>query len=156
MAGPYLNQGSFKTRITDVDTTPQEELGIWRFEAGKVLRYVKAGALIPQYEAVMFDESATASPGLFGNQVIQSIGESHMLLGVADQATMASLSYGWITVYGQATARVVTATVPGNSLGVGTLTGVLARVQTSTFFMPRLIAVQTGLSAGSAVFIAVL
>lgn len=153
MPGPFLNTGAFGDLVTETHTVPREELGVWRFEAGKILRYVKAGALIPRYEGVMWDENATATAALFGNQVVQCIGESHLLLGIADQATFALNTYGWITAFGQATARVVTNTVPGNTLGIGTVTGVLARIQTSTNFLPKAIAVQTGLSAGSAIFI---
>src|SRR5687767_14623506 len=106
MAGPFLNQGVFSSPATETHTVPQEELGVWRFEAGKILRYVKAGTAINRYAAVMWDESATVTAALFGNQIMCGIGESHMMLGVADQATLSINNYGWITVYGPATCQV--------------------------------------------------
>ena len=154
--GPFLNQGVFGSPATETQTVPAEELGVWRFEAGKILRYVKASALIPRYEAVGWDITATTTAALFGTQVLSAIGETGMLLGVADQATLPLNGYGWITAYGPATARVVTNELPGQRLGCGGQTGVLLRLQITTYFMPRAIAVQTGLSAGSAVFITVL
>ena len=72
MAGPYLNQGAFRTQITEASTSQQEELGIWRFEAGKILRYVQAGAaVIPAYEAVKHDSTVTSvTAALIGNRVV--------------------------------------------------------------------------------------
>lgn len=112
--------------------------------------------MIPRYEAVRFDEAATATAALFGNQVRATSGETDILLGIADNATFANLSYGWITCQGQATARVVTSTIPGARLAPGGSTGVLLTIQTTTYMLPKAIAVQTGLSAGSAIWVTAL
>ena len=155
MPGPYLSQGAFKTRITANDTTQQEELGIWRFEAGKILKYVKAGALIPAGEAVVLDSTvAGGSPLLMGQQVLQVSAITNMIAGIAE-TTLASLNFGWITTYGPATARVVTNANPGVILGSSATTGVLSTWGVSNLH-GMAVALQTGLSAGSAVFVTLL
>jgi hypothetical protein len=156
MPGPYLNSGPFRSTIRDAHVIgPLEELGVWRFEAGKVLRYVKAGALIPAGEAVRFDTSvAGTSAALLGNQVLQASGATDVFAGIAE-VTLPNLSFGWITMYGPATGRVVSATIPGSPLGPSTLTGVLD-IRNSSHFNAVAVALQSGLSAGSAVFISVL
>lgn len=146
MPGPYLNIGPFKTQITANDSTQQEELGVWRFEAGKVLRYVRAGALIPRGEALRLDSTA-----LDGSRVLQASGDTDMFMGIAE-ATLASLSFGWVTIYGPATARVTSLTIPGSSLGPSSTTGVLS-IRNSSHFNAVAVAVASGLSAGSAIFI---
>lgn len=161
MAGPYFNTGVFSTRITDNDTVgPKEELGVWRYEAGKVLRYVKSGSLIPAYESVRLDHSVTTA-ALMGNQVVQTDGATNVFMGVAE-VTFANLSFGWITVYGPATARVAgpqadgtTSARDGAPLGPSGNTGVLS-IRNTSHFNAVAVAVQSGLSAGSAIFIRML
>ena len=153
MSGPYLNTGPFKTKITANDTTQQEELGVWRFEAGKVLRYVKASALIPAGEALKMDSSVTTA-ALMGMQVQASSGATDMFFGIAE-TTLAALNFGWVTIYGPATGRVVTADAAGAGLGPSANTGVLS-IRNTSHFNAAAIAIQTGLSAGSAVFVSVL
>src|SRR3990167_2936716 len=132
MPGPYLSTGQFRTRVTANDPEQQEELGIWRFEAGKVLRYVKAGALIPAGEAVQVDSSVVSgSPLLIGHQVIACAGATNVFAGVAE-STIASLRFGWVTTYGPATARVE-ALAPGSAIGPSGSTGVLTIRNTSHF-----------------------
>lgn len=152
MAGPYLNSGPFKTKITDTDAIgPREELGVWRFEAGKILRYVKAaGAVIPAGEAVRVDHSVTTA-ALIGNQVVQTSAATNILYGIAE-ATLASLNFGWVTVYGPATARVDTDAAAGSGLGPSTSTGVLT-IRNTSHFNTGAVALAAGLSAGSAVFV---
>lgn len=156
MPGPYLNSGAFRTRISDTQAIgPAEELGVWRFEAGKILRYVKAGALIPAGESTKFDTSVvTGTPLLMGAQVLQASGATDMFAGVAE-VTLPNLGFGWVTIYGPATARVVSATIPGSPLGPSGTTGVLD-IRNSSHFNAVAVALQSGLSAGSAVFISVL
>ena len=158
MAGPYLSTGSFKTRITSVDTTAQEELGIWRWEAGKVLRYVKAGSLIQAFEPVRLDFTvAGGSPLLLGNQVLPVSASTDVFMGIAE-VTMANLNFGWITVYGPATARVNTNEIPGAALGPSNAAGAsgILAIRNSSHFSAVAVALQTGLSMGSAVFVTVL
>ena len=151
--GPYLNTGPFRTAITANDATQQEELGVWRFEAGKILRYVRAGALIPRFESVrgQFDVTTAA---LMGNQVLQTSAATDIFFGVAE-TTLASLNFGWITTYGRATARVVAGEIPGSPLGPSSTTGVLT-IRNTSHFNAVALALQSGLSAGSAIFIAML
>lgn len=154
MPGPYLNSGPFRTRISDTQVIgPIEELGVWRFDTGKVLRYVKAGALIPAGEAVKFD-TTVSTVALLGNQVLQASGATDMFAGVAE-VTLPNLGFGWVTMYGPATARVVSALIPGSPLGPSGTTGVLD-IRNSSHFNAVAVALQSGLSAGSAVFISVL
>lgn len=153
MSGPFLNTGIFQTKITDNDLIgPKEELGVWRYEAGKVLRYVKSGALIPAGECVKADVTVTTA-ALFGAQVLQCSAATDMFLGIAE-TTLASLSFGWVTIFGPATGRVATAgnEVPGAAVGPSTNTGVLS-VRNTSHWNAIAIAMQSGLSAGSAVFI---
>lgn len=156
MAGPYLNQGAFRTKITETHTSQQEELGVWRFEAGKILRYVQAGAaVIPAYEAVIHDSTVTSvTAALVGNRVVQSSGATDMFLGIAE-VTLAGSSYGWITTYGPATARVATGAIPNTPLGPSGNTGVLS-IRNTSHFNAAAIAVASGLSAGSTVFVSIL
>lgn len=153
MAGPFLNSGLYRTTVRSADTTAQEELGVWRFEAGKILRYVKASSLIPAGEALKLDATVTTA-ALMGQQVLQTSGATDMFYGVAE-TTLAALTFGWATIYGPATARVNTAEVPGTGIGPSANTGVLS-VRNTSHFNAAAIAMQTGLSGGSAVFINVL
>ena len=153
--GPYLNIGVFQTKITDNDLVgPKEELGSWRYEGAKVVRYVKSGSLVPQYEGLKLDATVTTA-ALMGNQVLQCDGLTNMFFGVADNATFANLSFGWVTMYGPATARVATTTIPESSLGPSANTGVLS-IRSTCHFNAVAVALQTGISAGSAVFVTVL
>lgn len=153
MPGPYLNQGVFRTTVSQVDTTPQEELGIWRFEAGKILRYVKANAAIPAGASVKAD-APIVTAALMGNQVVGTTGVTDMLLGVME-TTLPLGQYGWITCFGPATAMVVTNTIPAQGLAPGASSGVLGIAATCNYNAAA-VAIQTGLSAGSAIFITVL
>lgn len=148
-----MNIGALRTTITANDTSQQEELGVWRFEAGRILRYVRAGALIPRFESVRGDFTVTTA-ALMGNQVLQTSGATDMFFGVAE-TTLASLNYGWITTYGPATARVDSALIPGSPLGPSSTTGVLT-IRNTSHFNAVALALQSGLSMGSAVFIVVL
>ena len=150
MAGPYLNTGPFKTRITDTHAIgPQEELGVLRFEAGKILRYVKFGALVPAGESVRLDFSVTTA-ALMGAQVLQTSAATDMFMGISE-VTGPLLNFGWVTIYGPATGRV-NLDAAGSGLGPSGNTGVLS-IRNSSHFNAVAIAMQTGLSAGSAVFI---
>ena len=155
MPGPYLNIGVFQTKISDNDVIgPREELGVWRAEGSKIVRYVKSGSLIPQYESLRVDFTVTTA-ALMGNQVLQSDSQTSMFFGVADNATFANLSFGWVTMYGPATARVDTNLIPGSPLGPNSQTGVLT-IRNSSHFNAVGVALQTGLSAGSAIFVNIL
>src|SRR5882724_5539788 len=127
MPGPFLNSGIFQTRVTDTSTTAQEELGVWRFENGKIYRYNKAGALLLAYQALKLD---TTTGGQLGAQVIQVTTDTDVFLGVAE-VTIALNSFGWITTYGPATCRVAVAAVPGVALGPANATGALTIRQVS-------------------------
>lgn len=153
MPGPFLNSGFFQTSITQSDATAKEELGVWRFDSGKILKYVKASALIPAREAITLDATVTTA-ALMGNQVRATAGPTDMFLGVAE-TTLPLLGFGWATIYGPATARVATLEVQGAPLGPSTNTGVLS-IRNTSHYNAAAIALQTGLSAGSAIFISVL
>lgn len=161
--GPYLNQGAFKTTISANDATPQEELGIWRFEAGKIYKYVKvtssATSPIMAGAAVKSDSNfATQTAALAGNQVVFSSGVTNLVLGIAE-TTLAAANYGWLTCYGPATAMVVSNVIPDSLLGPSASTGVLGIIGSTSNIVglnPMGITIQTGLSAGSAVFVSAL
>jgi len=151
LPGPYLNQGAFRTRITQQDSTQEEELGIFRFEAGKILRYCRAGDLIPRFESVRLDTARHIS---VGGQVLQTSGVTNMFVGIAE-VTMAKDNFAWVTIYGPATGRVAAGEIPLSPLGPSANTGVLS-IRNTSHFNAVAIAVESGLSAGSAVFISVL
>lgn len=121
---------------------------------------MKAGtAVIPAYEAVTRDATVTsATAALIGNQVVQTSGPTDLLLGIAE-VTLPANNYGWITVYGPATGRVATAgaggEIPGAILGPSSNTGVLS-IRNTSHFNAAAIAISSGLSAGSAIFVSVL
>lgn len=153
MPSPYFNIGVFRTGVGSVDTTAVEELGIYRAEAGKILRYVKASAPIPAGESVRLDAAVTTG-ALIGGQVLQTSSPTDVFFGIAE-ATMPILNFGWVTVAGPATGRVRTGEIPGIALNVGTLTGVLQSGGATGAFVGNYVglALQSGLSAGSAVYL---
>lgn len=155
MPGPYLNVGPFKTAVDETVTDQRlaDELGVWRFEAGKILRYVQAAALIPRFEALRVDATVTTA-GLIGHRVLQTSGATDMFMGIAE-VTFPNLGFGWATIYGRATARVVAGEIPGSPLGPSSTTGVLT-IRNTSHFNAAAIALQSGLSAGSAIFVSVL
>ena len=153
--GPYLNSGLFGGPGTQNDLVgPKEELGLWRFDAGRILRYVKSGSLIPRNEAVRLDFTATTA-ALIGRQVVQTDAPTNILFGIADNHTFANLSFGWVTVYGNATSRVTIDLASGIRLGPTATTGVLGVTQNSSF-QGQAIALATGVSSGSAVHVCAL
>lgn len=128
MAGPYLNQGAFKTRVTDTHTTQQEELGILRFDGARILRYCKAGAALVGGNAVKLDDTT-------GTHVIATAASVDPVYGIAETA-IASGSFGWITVFGKAFASVdSTATAAFDKLQPTATAGMLSRalVSSSTY-----------------------
>ena len=102
----------------------------------------------------MRGDFTVTTAALMGNQVLQTSGATDMFFGIAE-TTLASLNYGWITMFGPATARVEALTVPGTPLGPSSTTGVLT-VRNTSHFNAVALALQSGLSMGSAVFITVL
>lgn len=124
---------------------------MWRFEAGKILRFVRAGDLIPRFESVRYDAARHID---VGGQVLQTSGVTNMFVGIAE-VTMAKDNYAWVTIYGPATARVTTTTIPLSSLGPSADTGVLS-IRNTSHFNAVALAVESGLSFGSAIFISVL
>ena len=134
---------------TDTDEA-KEELGVWRFEGGKIYQYVKSGALIPAGESVVVDTSVTTA-ALIGRQVVTVQSATGLIRGIAE-VTLPNLGFGWVTKYGPATARVVTNANPGVALTSSSTTGVLSVWGVSNLDVAA-IALQTGLSAGSAVFV---
>lgn len=111
--------------------------------------------MIPAFEVVTHDSTVTsATAALVGNQVVQASGDTNMFLGIAE-VTMAGSNYGWITTYGPATARVVSAVIPMQPLGPGSSTGVLS-IRNTSHFNAAALAVASGLSMGSTVFVSVL
>lgn len=89
-----------------------------------------------------------------GGQVLQTSGVTNMFIGIAE-VTMAKDVFGWITIYGPATARVATTTIPLSPLGPSADTGVLS-IRNTSHFNAVALAVESGLSFGSAIFISVL
>ena len=127
MAGPFLNQGAWRTTITAMDSTQQEELGALRFENGKGYKYVKATA------ASIAASSAVSHSATTGTLVVltpaASTATAQCVSGIAETAFTTS-GFGWITVYGTATALVDTGAVAGVVLQAGTTAGTLAAVFT--------------------------
>lgn len=150
MPGPYLNEGAFKTKVTDVvtstDTVSREELGIWRFDAGRILRFMQAGSNIFPGEAVTLNTAVVA-----GTSVIQTSADTNLLFGVAE-VSMPLNYYGWVTIYGPATARAGVNVAIASGLGPNVATGVLT-IRNTSHFNGAAIAMAAGVSSGSAVYI---
>lgn len=121
---------------------------------------MQATSLVLQYTPVQIDVTTTTGL-LMGAQVValnplqaQGTGGGSQMpfVGIAE-ATIPLNNFGWITVNGPATGRVVTSTIPGTYVGGGTVSGILGVANASQMFLANAIALQTGLSAGSAIFI---
>lgn len=158
MAGPFLHSGAWVTAVTANDSTKKEELGALRWENGKIYRYVQASAAtITQYGAVRFTSTA-------GNVVALTSAVTTAapcsVAGIAETALTTSY-YGWITVFGVATALVDTSALIQEVLQAGGTAGTLcepitvgATTVTGVANSNKVaFALTTGVIAGSAVFI---
>src|SRR5687767_11542691 len=96
-SGPFLNSGAWMTAVTAVDTTAKEELGVLRFENGRVYKYVKA------VDAAITAGFAAEYSGTTGTNVRLAVASAHMYAGVAE-TTLTSGSFGWLTVQGLTSA----------------------------------------------------
>lgn len=152
MPGPYLNTGLFDSKVTDNHTVgPKTELGVWRFEAGKILRYVKSAHAIDKNAAVKMDATVTTA-ALIGHQVGMTSAATDLLFGVAE-TTFAALSFGWVTVSGVATARVDSLAAAGQPLGPHQGNTGMLSFRSYSHFHAGAVALAAGLSGGSAVHI---
>jgi hypothetical protein len=159
MAGPFLNQGAWRTSITAMDSTQQEELGALRFENGKAYKYVKATA------ASIAANSAASHSDTTGTLVVltpaASTATARSVAGIAETAFTTS-GFGWLTVYGTATALVDTNAVQHVVLQAATTAGALAGaftisaaiVTTGGYNSNKICeALTTGVITGSMIFI---
>src|SRR5436189_6272956 len=96
-SGPFLGSGSWITTVAANDSTQKEELGILRFEAGKVFKYVQvsSAANIAAGFAVEYTGTATG--------VRLAVASGQKIAGIAETALSTSF-FGWITVQGAANA----------------------------------------------------
>ena len=146
-SGPFLNTGGWKTLVTANDSTAQEMLGSIRFENGKIFRYVLAGGTIAASDAVK-------SSGTTGTTVITTTAAANQkVVGVAETA-ITNAQYGWITVYGKATCKVVVSTAAGAVLDADSGTaGTLKLAVSGDLNTGDAVAMETGVAAGSLVFL---
>ncbi len=151
MAGPFHPAVSiFEGAVSNVDGTQKAELGSLRFDAGRILQYVKYAATVPGvYEWCQTDTSQ------FTNvyQVVQlAASVTQVPFGVCEYGASAG-SYGWVTRLGPATAKVATTAYAGSALRPGGTAGTLGPIWTSapTQGAGFGVAVATGVAAGSLV-----
>lgn len=146
LTGPYAGYPGDTTRRT---LTPELPLGTTAHGVnGSEWVYVRAGAAIAQYDAVIFEGSAAGF-----DQVVPSGAVTNLILGVAD-AAFADLDYGFVQTKGHATCKVNvgdTALLPlGGSAVAGTLTTVAETVPAGG---KPVVALVTGVAAGSDVYL---
>jgi hypothetical protein len=74
-------------------TTMQFSLGELAYHDGGIYEYVKAGAAVAQYDAVMIDEDGTATLATYSATVPTKVGIA--------QVAIANASYGWVLRQGK-------------------------------------------------------
>jgi hypothetical protein len=140
MPGPFLSDGVFIGPVTSVDTTQQNELGIMRWDASRILQYVKFNSYVTPNDWVQLDYPTGAVGGLtnaaaanaFNYQVIDLQGNPTFCpWGVWEGPTIALGNFGWITRLGPATAKVSSTAIAGLDLRPAGVTGVLGAIGTS-------------------------
>lgn len=159
MAGPFLHSGAWVTTVAANDTTQREELGILRFEGAKIYRYVKmTGGAATAFEAASYAADTTTS---IKQTPAASTAAGQSVAGITESA-ITSGSFGWLTVYGGATAKCDTAATVGLVLVPSTTAGVLAGRHTihgavattgGNQVNNAAIALTTGVATGSSVFV---
>jgi hypothetical protein len=149
MSGPFLSAGVFYGPVSNIDSSQLHELGSMRWDAGRILQYVKFGGNPAAYEWVQGDTAQFTQ----AYQVIQlAASVTQTPLGVAEFGG-SNGSFGWITRLGPATAKVATTAFAGSELRPGGTAGTLGPIWTTapTQFGGYGIAVATGVAAGSLV-----
>ena len=149
MSGPFLSAGIFSGPVSNIDLTQQNELGMMRWDGGRILQYVKFGGSPAPYEWIQTDTAQFTQP----YQVIQlAASVTQVPLGVAEFGG-SNGSFGWITRLGPATAKVATTAFAGSELRPGGTAGTLGPIWTTapTSMGGFGIAVATGEAAGSLV-----
>lgn len=129
-------------------TTALHVLGTRRLDtAGNEYTYVKAGATIAQYDACKFNGSAAGY-----DDVRPTSAAEQVVIGAA-QAAFASAEYGWLLTRGIGTVKVVVATAAGSALVPNATAGTLALAVAAGVSFTSVVALVTGVAAGSAVAI---
>lgn len=129
-------------------TTQEFPLGEFAFSQTGKWQYVRAGATIAQYDAVVMEGSAAGY-----DAVVPTSAVTDLVVGVAD-AAFADEEYGWIQVQGVCTAKVNegdTALLPvGGSASAGVLT---TYGETVPCGGKPIVALVTGVATGSEVYL---
>jgi hypothetical protein len=105
MPGPYFPGYIVKGDVSDLSATQDHELGRLTFDAGRILQYVKFGSGVARYNWVGLDITADAGVNKPNTVMILGSSGTHTPIGVAEYGGTAS-SYGWVTRFGAATAKV--------------------------------------------------
>jgi hypothetical protein len=163
LAAPYLNIGAWVTTTTANTTTVDETLGALRFDGGKVYRFARmTGGAATAGQAVTYVADSTTSVALCGSMTTANT-TAALVAGIAETA-LTSGNYGWITVYGPATALVNTGALINDALVPATTAGALTQQDTlytaagagttgSPQTVSTVVALTTGVIAGSSVFV---
>lgn len=132
-------------------TTAQLPIGSVHYDRnGNEYTYVKAGAAIAQYDAVLFGGSALGFDDIRPTSAVNQV-----VVGAAT-AAFASGEYGFILTRGVATVKVVASTAAGSPLVSSATAGTLAlAVATDLAGAKSAVALVTGVATGSAVAIGV-
>jgi len=127
-------------------TTQKAPLGskIWD-ENGNEYTYIKAGAAIAQNDAVKMNGSA-----LGYDDVRSTAAAGTVVFGVATYA-FNNAEYGFVCTRGVVTCKVVVATAAGSPLVTNGTSGTLALADATAITYRPIVALVTGVAAGSAV-----
>lgn len=133
---------------TKRSTTALNDLGAKGYDAlGNEYTYVKAGAAIAQYDACRMNGSA-----LGYDDVRPTSAAGQVVLGAAQNA-FSSGDYGFLLTRGVGTCKVVAATAAGVALVPNGTAGTLALAAAADITFTSVVALVTGVAAGSGVFI---
>jgi hypothetical protein len=139
-SGPFIHSGAWMTAVTAADTSAKEELGVLRFENGRVYKYVRAvdGAIGAGFVA---EYSGTG-----GTTVRLAVASAQIYAGVAETA-LSSGNYGWVTVQGLTSAMCNSSVTAGNGLIVAGTAGMLTVATSASLARAQAIALTTGLGS---------
>jgi hypothetical protein len=139
-SGPFLGSGAWVTSVAANDSTQKEELGILRFENGKVFKYVQVSSAA-NIAANFAAEYTGTSTG-----VRLAVASAQKIAGIAETALSTSF-YGWITVQGLASAMCNSSVTAGNGLIVAGTAGMLTVATSASLARADAIALTTGLGS---------
>ena len=126
----------FKDAVTDTSSTAKYRVGTRRQQNGREYIYIQADDAITVNQAVKMDSTT-------GVKVTPTAAATDDLFGVAETA-ITDEEYGWITVKGVASCKILTAATAGQVLAPTSTAGVLGNPANTDVAMIRAVALQNG------------